>query len=126
MNLSRRLGPLHTQDQVIVTTSVNRLLCALRILTHGERNESETLASTSVAVARQEDTRDVAETLEQLADIGLGGVLGQVGDTERGLLVALLAASVATGRALVGTGAEVGRDIAGSANLLIGLGDYFT
>lgn len=68
----------------------------------------------------------MTETLEQLADVGLGRVLGQVGDTESGLLVALLAASVAACGALAGTSAEVRGNVAGSASLLIGLGNYFS
>ena len=80
---SRGFGPFYVQNEVVVAKAVERGNGLGSVLLLVVVDEGEALALARDLVLGQEDAGDVAEGLEQLLQVGLLGVLGQVGHSDR-------------------------------------------
>ena len=84
----RGLGPLHVEDEVVVAEAVEGGDGLGRVLLLVVVDEGEALALAGDLVLGQEDAGDRAERLEELLQVRLGRVLGEVGHADgRGVLV---------------------------------------
>ena len=84
----RGLSPLHVEDEVVVAEAVEGGDGLGRVLLLVVVDEGEALALAGDLVLGQEDAGDRAERLEELLQVGLGRVLGEVRDADgRGVLV---------------------------------------
>lgn len=129
-------GEFHPEDQIVVAITIDSLLSTVSILPIGKRHESEALAHPCFPIAGQEDAGDVAEATEEIVDIVVGDIFGQVSDTQRAVIVPSIDAAthrfacrgrstalIAQMRRRVFTGPEVGGHVDFHLDGFQGIGD---
>lgn len=103
------LGPLHVQDEIGVTVSVELVDGRLSVLSVGEVDECESSGLSGDAVLCEVDALAVSESREQILQISLGHLLAQVRDAHGVCVVA------AQGLHGLGARASVQRHVLGAA-----------
>lgn len=93
--LATRKRPLTAENEVVVTTTVDLLPCAVGFFPVFEADESVTLADTSLAVATDVDTDNTTEAAEENPEVLVVGIFAEVGDTEGGEFVSRHSAETA-------------------------------